>query len=902
MRAFTLAHAEMFVATPSSTSTSRTSLDQIPDLILTDRGLRFEIPGADILEGARAANGLNLMIVEGVRALGLGNDRKIDSADVFALNAWFKADAARYDAFLVLHGDDDANSGLETAYHLVQGDSSWTAMFGRNMVDTVGDGIYHIGFDIIPTADGDRFVNEDGDQNQKVSDIADWLDYFLADVSTTGTGLDDLVEVVLTDRGLSAWTNAGQIMEGARAANTMNKQLLAGLTAVGALDDNRITAAEIMAVNLWVRGDAARLAQFIALHGDDEGGTETGYHTVQGDGGRSTFLGENFINTIGDGIYHYGFEIVDSRFQNEDGDANADIGDVATWLNYLMFGAALIEGSEAGTNKRGRDTAETFRMMGGDDGVEGKGGADTIDLGTGDDWADGGDGDDNMEGGAGNDELYGGWGNDTLSGGADNDWIFGFEGDDTLLGGAGNDRLGGEEGDDSIDGGEGNDEAWGALGRDRMRGGNGNDMLNGQVDDDLLWGDNGDDTVRGGSGRDRMNGGNNNDSLEGGDGNDTLYGDAGNDTLRGGSQNDSLFGAMGNDQLFGSAGDDTLQGEDGNDQLNGDSGNDSLLGGAGADGLGGGIGNDMLDGGLDDDRLVGHEGADTLLGGIGNDTLRADAGEDWLEGGAGADSLDGGDGADVALGGEGDDTLLGQTGADRLSGGTGQDRAWGGDDADRVLGGRGDDTLDGGAGNDSLSGGFGADSLRGGTGDDLLISRSDAGEPDPVGGGARVLPPLADAANDVLRGDAGADIFRFDVLLNSTAATAAAHLLPDGRVDWAALAAAQSQATHARWLDGIGADAIGDFQASAGDVIQIRGLGVTVAQITYRDTNGDNTPESIIRLTAGAGGDALGTITVFGERVTSAMLQVDATAALGAWDRPAQAPYLFEEGFSVLGV
>jgi hypothetical protein len=31
------------------------------------------------------------------------------------------------------------------------------------------------------------------------------------------------------------------------------------------------------------------------------------------------------------------------------------------------------------------------------------------------------------------------------------------------------------------------------------------------------------------------------------------------------------------------------------------------------------------------------------------------------------------------------------------------------------------------------------------------------------------------------------------------------------------------------------------------------------------------------------------------------MLAVDATVALGAWDRPAQAPYLFEEGFSVLG-
>ena len=55
-------------------------------------------------------------------------------------------------------------------------------------------------------------------------------------------------------------------------------------------------------------------------------------------------------------------------------------------------------------------------------------------------------------------------------------------------------------------------------------------------------------------------------------------------------------------------------------------------------------------------------------------------------------------------------------------------------------------------------------------------------------------------------------------------------------------------------------------------------------------------------LAAGAGGDALGSITVFGERVTAAMLQVDAAAALGAWAVPAQAPYLFEEGWSVFAV
>jgi Ca2+-binding RTX toxin-like protein len=902
MNSFTLAHAVLALATPSTTSSTRTNLDQIPDLILTDRGLRFEIPPEEIQAGATAADDLNQMIRTGLRTLGLANDRRIDSADIVSLNAWFKADPARQEQFLLLHGDDDADTGEETAFHLVQNDGNWTAMFGRNLVDTVADGLFHIGFDIVATADGPRFVNEDGNNNQLVSDVANWLDYFYSDVSTTGTGLDDIVEVIMTDRGLSSGTDAGQLMEGARAADSLNRLLLSGLKAVNALDDSRITAAEMMAVNLWVRSDAGRLAQFIALHGDDEGGVETGFHTVQGDGGRSTFLDENFINTIADGIYHFGFQIIDSRYNNEDGNANADIGDVATWLNYLMFGVALIEGSEAGTHERGRDEAETFRMMGGDDGIEGKGGADTIEAGDGRDWVDAGDGNDRVDGGSGDDDLQGNLGDDLILGGLGNDWLEGDEGADTLQGGDGNDRMAGDEGNDTLEGGNGNDEAWGASGRDRLRGGNGNDTLNGQVDEDMLFGDAGDDVLRGGSNRDRLYGGTGNDTLEGGDDADSLSGDNGEDSLRGGNQNDTLLGGLGNDTLWGDAGADSLLGQDGTDVLQGGAGNDTLLGEAGGDALVGGLGDDVADGGLDDDRLYGNDGADSLMGGLGNDTLRADAGDDTLNGGAGADSLDGGDGADALTGAEGDDTLLGQTGADRLAGGTGQDRAQGGDDADRVLGGRGDDTLEGGAGDDQLSGGFGADSLRGGTGNDLLLSRSDAGEPTPVGGAAAVLPPLAEASADVLRGDAGADIFRFDLLLNATAATAGGYLLPDGRVDWAALAAGQSQATHARWTDGIGDDVIGDFAASAGDVIQIRGLGVTLAGITYRDVNGDRVAESILRLTAGPGGDALGSITVYGERVTSAMVALDATVALGAWDRPAQAPYLLEEGFGVFGV
>ncbi|WP_203073042.1 calcium-binding protein [Falsiroseomonas ponticola] len=902
MRAFTLAHADLDIATVSGTSTARGRIDQIVDLILTDRGLRFEIPREEILAGAQAANGLSLMITEGIRTLRLDADRVISAADVLALNAWFKADPAREARFVELHGDDDADTDEETGFHLVQNDGAWTSMFGRNLVNTVADGLYHIGFDIVATADGDRFVNEDGDQNQTVADVAAWLDYFFANVASTGTGLDDIVEVIVTDRGLAGGTAADQIMGGARAANQLNQLVLAALDAGGARADGRITAAEVAAASAWIRADEARLARFIDLHGDDENGTETGFHLVQNDGANSRFLDENFVNTIADGIYHIGFEIVDQRFRNEDGDANADIGDVATWLNYLLFGRALVEGSDAGTWHQGDATAETFRMMGGDDGLKAMGGADTIDMGAGRDWADGGEGDDSIDGGADNDDLHGGLGKDVVAGGLGDDWVEGDEGDDTLLGGIGNDRLAGDEGNDSLDGGTGNDQLWGALGNDRLRGGAGNDTVNGQAENDTLFGETGDDALAGGSGRDRLYGGSGNDTLEGGDDADLLQADAGNDRLVGGRGADTLTAGDGNDEVEGGAGNDVMAGDAGADSLRGVAGADSLVGGAGNDWLSGGNDNDTLLGEGDADRLLGGAGADSLSGGTGTDALRGEAGADTLSGDDGADNMDGGEDGDLLLGGADGDGMSGAAGADTLRGGTGADRLSGNDDSDLLLGGRDDDALDGGAGNDSLLGGFGADTLRGGSGADLLLSRSDAGEPAPIGGGARVTVPLPDATADRLTGDAGADIFRFDLLTGASDAAAARHLLPDGRIDWAAVAATESLAAHDRWLEGIGDDVITDFSASSGDAIVLRGHGVVLAGITWRDVNGDRVAESILRLTAGANGDALGTITVYGERVTAGMVTVDSTAVIGAWARPGEGPAVFEESLSVFGV
>ncbi len=919
-----------FIADPSTTGTG---LDDIVDALIVDRGLSQWTSAQGILSGLAAADALNRMILDGLAAVGALADGRVSAIDVAALSAWTRADAARFARFIDLHGNDE--NGVETGYHQVQNNGARATYLGENLANTIADGIYHFGFQIV---DG-RFQNEDGDANASVEDMAAWLTYFIADPSTTGTGLDDIVDALIVDRGLSQWTSAQGILSGLAAADALNRMILDGLAAVGALADGRVSAIDVAALSAWTRADAARFARFIDLHGNDENGVETGYHQVQNNGARATYLGENLANTIADGIYHFGFEILDGRFRNEDGDDNADIGDVATWLNFLLLGTRAIEGSDRGTFERGTDEVERFNMAGGDDDVEAMGGNDTLNLGAGNDWTDAGTGDDSvwgeagddwLEGDDGRDTMRGGEGNDGLVGGIDVDWLYGDGGNDRLFGQLGNDLLLGGLGDDELDGGSGVDRLWGGAGNDKLMGGDFGDMLFGEADNDRLSGGNGNDTIlggtgldtlagdsgddvlrgedgndlaRGGTGRDMMMGGAGNDDMGGDADTDWLYGEGGDDTLYGGDGRDLLVGAIGNDRLFGQAGDDLVRGDAGRDLATGGDGNDSLLGGDAEDTLYGEAGNDTIGGDAGNDLIGGGSDNDSLLGGAGSDTIWADYGNDTLDGGEDADLLDGSHGNDSVAGGAGNDTIWGYIGRDSLVGGSGDDLLDGHDDNDRLEGGSGNDTLNSGSGDDVLHGGFGADLLWASSGADILVSRSDAGEPLPAGGGARVLPAFTGASADTLGGGSGEDLFRFELTLNTTATVANRHLNPDGTVDWAGVAT-ENATRHAHWIDGIGADVISDYRFSEGDRISIAGLGVEVASIAQVNTAGGMASVITLRSQQGASGardeDMLGTITVYGEQVTRAQIDIDATVVIGAWSRPTEAPYALEGGIGAL--
>ena len=120
------------------------------------------------------------------------------------------------------HGDDAGGrreygvtgDNVEHGYHLIQNDGGTTTLDGnagdytlnpnggdgQNLWTTVADGIYHMGFDIVSGENGALefayeyeegvdfyFLNEDGDRNQSLQDVSDWLDFFLAKDLATGS-------------------------------------------------------------------------------------------------------------------------------------------------------------------------------------------------------------------------------------------------------------------------------------------------------------------------------------------------------------------------------------------------------------------------------------------------------------------------------------------------------------------------------------------------------------------------------------------------------------------------------------------------------------------------------------------------------------------------------------------
>jgi Ca2+-binding RTX toxin-like protein len=338
------------------------------------------------------------------------------------------------------------------------------------------------------------------------------------------TRLDNILDALRADRGLTGSITATDLARGLAAADDLNEVLLYMIAETGVNDDGQISAADMVTISVAINS-TAYAAQWVAFyrgHGNDNGTIETGYHYLQDDGATMEFRGRNFADTVVDAIYHFGFEIQNGRYFNEDGNDNETAADVAGWLNWFLNGENIVWGS-SGNDELGSGAYSTyfaaarnevFRAGDGDDRVWADIGDDTVWLGRGNDTTGGGDGQDKLYGESGNDRLmgeagadriYGGSGSDVMGGGNNSDRLEGAEGNDTLYGGSGNDALYGEEDADLIYADTGNDKLYGGDGNDTLAGGDDRDYVVGGAGVDNLSAGNGGDTVFGGTGRDLIN-------------------------------------------------------------------------------------------------------------------------------------------------------------------------------------------------------------------------------------------------------------------------------------------------------------------------------------------------------------------------------------------------------------
>jgi Ca2+-binding RTX toxin-like protein len=339
--------------------------------------------------------------------------------------------------------------------------------------------------------------------------------------------LNSILEAIRADKGLHASIPMTHIRRGVEAAQDMNAVLMKVMAATGVNDDGQVNDLDMKAISEGTFRNAENWQDFILGHGNDAGRT-TGFHWVQNDGGTLLFQGRNAIDTVIDAIYHFGFQIKNGRYYNEDGNDNETAVDVAGWLNFFLNGVNIVYGS-GGKDELGSGTYSNYFA---------KARSETFLAGDGNDkvWAD-----------VGNDKVYGGSGNDMSGGGRGNDRMFGEAGSDTLYGEGGRDQMSGGFGDDLLGGGDKGD------------------ILDGGGDADTLYGDGGADRLIGGDGWDELSGGDANDRLFGGSGGDKLYSGDGSDLLNGGAGADQFYlweNRKARDTLVFQAGDSGMSGSE----------------------------------------------------------------------------------------------------------------------------------------------------------------------------------------------------------------------------------------------------------------------------------------------------------------------------------------------------
>lgn len=584
--------------------TTGTGLDKLIQIIGEDVGLRNNISATQIREGAAAADKLNHIIIDAINATGAMDDGHLTVAETYDLSDWIKTNQKA--AFLAAHGNDE--NMIETGFHLIQGDHGASYLLGDSAIDTVMDGIYHIGFD----TKWDRFLNEDGNANARVETVTYWLNELLGTtpLPAPGPGTAPLVG--------SASQPDMTVKEGlnVKLAAQARNLTLAGSAMNGAGND---------ASNTLIGNNQANIL---------EGGA--GNDTLIGGVGNDTLIGGSgkdvMIGGTGNDIYW-----LDDLGDVVKEDAGPDGGIDTINLRGTVPGQyTLADGIENVLVSSA--SAILLRGNASDNTLSGGAGADILNGMAGNDILSGGEGADTISGSDGNDTLLGGTGNDKLYGGAGNDWLEGGTGTNDLAGGVGDDTYVVISTTDTLREafGEGNDTVYSAInytlgqnlenlimtgsasiGRgnylaNRIDGNGGNNIIDGLGGADIMAGHGGDDVYIVDNSKDIVieQAGEGRDQIEA----SVAYSLGENiETLRlTGTANIAGVGNAGANSLVGNDANNTLYGKDGADWLTGKGGNDTLIGGLGADALAGGAGADQFRFERTVDSTVSSGGRDTI--------------------------------------------------------------------------------------------------------------------------------------------------------------------------------------------------------------------------------------------------------------------------------------------------
>ncbi len=154
----------------------------------------------------------------------------------------------------------------------------------------------------------------------------------IMDFPSSGTTLDRMIPFILNEPGLNNKLPKKDLIEAANSAAQMNLILVKSIRELGIADNKNISAAEVKLLNKHIVANYAQ--EWQKAHGLNSRAGETGFHAIQNKGATTLIRGENGINSVGDSVYHLGYE---SRFPNnlvnENGNKNASFASVAYWLN-----------------------------------------------------------------------------------------------------------------------------------------------------------------------------------------------------------------------------------------------------------------------------------------------------------------------------------------------------------------------------------------------------------------------------------------------------------------------------------------------------------------------------------------------------------------------------------------